>query len=423
MPSRGSTTTRNPEVFDAPRPAVTLKLGKKRTDELIRADGDTWDEYLAVCEKADNTHASTASGGGSATSAALSFFGKKKKNNGKKGDSKPTSSATNNLIIRSYYQNRRTEKKVWDEPPSGASKIVPASEEMRHMADIQLNEFYVATTAINVGNTIIGDIESTGTTGADRYDNGDNTSKKKKSLVEGFFRRNSDDGRKKGLTGGNGGANIKRIQYKPRSNLLMDCNVSNSSRRNSNRNRSTLNYRQLQEAIARSCTDIHGSGGNEIVDNINFGETEEEILRRVLEDSRLEAMSKTTVTIDRHQNITKSSKRDSTRQTSSRGSSSSTPQVYHDNYGNDDRKLLARTKSNTSTNPVGIFDPYSESHIASCSSLDERHWQQQQQNLQLQGLMKPSPTSTSSSSPKRLSSITRRSGSSTKKLQDRAGLV
>jgi len=75
----------------------------------IEADGDTWQENLAVCEAA------------------------------------PTSPDAGKLVIRSYYQSSRSGKRVWDEPPSGASNIRPAPEEMRRMAKLQLTELQVAT--------------------------------------------------------------------------------------------------------------------------------------------------------------------------------------------------------------------------------------------------------------------------------------
>ena len=334
MPSRDSATATNSgEEFDA-RPAVTLKLGKKRTDELIIADGDTWDEYLAVCEKAGTRKSTTTSVGG-----ALSFFGKKKKknsNNDKKGStSSSSSSATtnnNNLTIRSYFQNRRTGKKVWDEPPSGASKIVPASEEMRRMADIQLDELYVATATIGADNTNIGGIVE-GSTGIDdihSYDvygdnnnvdsnntMNDNHNNKKKSFVNGLFRRKGAD-KTKGDDKRDSANSSRQIRYKPGSNLAMNGdavrNNNTSSRRSSSNsnsssnNRNTLNDRQLQEAIARSIADSHTSSHNHIGDdgnnnNMSYNETEDETLRRILEESRLDAISKPTATSTDHRNV------------------------------------------------------------------------------------------------------------------------
>ena len=64
----------------------------------VKADGDTWQETLAVCSNV---------------------------NSGK-------------LFIRSYFTNRRTGQREWDEPPSGASRVITATDDMRRTAKIQL---------------------------------------------------------------------------------------------------------------------------------------------------------------------------------------------------------------------------------------------------------------------------------------------
>lgn len=77
-------------------------------------DGDSWQETLAVCEM-----------------PAI-----------KSGEVK--------MKIRSYYSNKRTGDRVWDEPPSGASRVLPATEEMRKMAELQLEEMQITFgTALN----------------------------------------------------------------------------------------------------------------------------------------------------------------------------------------------------------------------------------------------------------------------------------
>jgi len=75
-------------------------------------DGDSWQETLAVCEMPAT----------------------------KNGEIK--------MKIRSYYSNQRTGDRVWDEPPSGASKILPATEEMRKMAELQLQDMQITFGAI-----------------------------------------------------------------------------------------------------------------------------------------------------------------------------------------------------------------------------------------------------------------------------------
>lgn len=233
--------------FDAPRPAVTNRLGQKRADEMIRADGDTWQEYLAVSEKLNKaaSNKSKRSGGLS------SLFGKKKKK-----DTKPGSSVDDNstLVIRSYFENKRTGEKVWDEPPSGASNIIPASEEMRRMAEMQLDEVHVVVTP---------------PAGIEDLNNASSNGGTKTTL---FGKPKTPN------TAERGG---RRIRYKPGSTSAV-------------RSPQSFNDRQLQEAIERSMNETQGNVTN------NNVETEEEILRRVLEESRLEAESSGVVNADRY---------------------------------------------------------------------------------------------------------------------------
>lgn len=246
MPSgSGAEKTSNDAVFHAPRPAVTNRLGKKRTDELIQADGDTWQEYLAVCEKPQISGSTTSN-------PRFPFFGKKSKNAAAKGNN----NNSDNLAIRSYFENQRTGKKVWDEPPSGASKIVPASEEMRRMADLQLEELYVATSASN-------------NTRADRVGPDDPGDTKKKAF-SGIFRRATDKT--------NSDSERRRIRYKPGST------IAETTSARPTKSRSSFGDREMQQAIELSMAECQGT---------QRVETEEEILRRVLEESKLEAAAAT----------------------------------------------------------------------------------------------------------------------------------
>ena len=70
-------------------------------------DGDVWQETLAVCE------------------------------------TPVTKNGQVKMMIRSYYSNQRTGDRVWDEPPSGATTILPATEHMRQMAQAQLQEMQI----------------------------------------------------------------------------------------------------------------------------------------------------------------------------------------------------------------------------------------------------------------------------------------
>lgn len=77
------------------------------------------------------------------------------------------------LTIRSYYANRRTQERQWDEPPSGASRVVNASDTMRKMANIQLQELQITSGTVP-------DVEQT-------------TPKSKRAGLGGFFRRSKVD--------------------------------------------------------------------------------------------------------------------------------------------------------------------------------------------------------------------------------------
>ena len=67
------------------------------------ADGDLWQERLAVCEGS-------------------------------------TDAGEPRLIVRSYYRNARTQDRIWDEPPSGAGTVAHANTEMRAKAETQKQE-------------------------------------------------------------------------------------------------------------------------------------------------------------------------------------------------------------------------------------------------------------------------------------------
>ena len=71
-------------------------------------DGDVWYEHLVVCE-----------------------------------------AAKNKLVIRSYFKNGRTHKKIWDEPPTGASTIEPASSTKRTEAETELKTLQAAMDGVS----------------------------------------------------------------------------------------------------------------------------------------------------------------------------------------------------------------------------------------------------------------------------------
>ena len=240
----------------------TQRLGNQR----IEGDGDTWQETLAVCE---------APSAGSTTT--------NKSKNGSKSTSAP-----GKLIIRSYFQNTRSGKRVWDEPPSGASIILPATQEMRRMAELQLTELQIVT----------GSAEE-----ADSNAKKEQTAEpKKRRGFLGFGKKNKESSTPTSASA------PPKIRYKPGSSLLAP-NPRTSSQDND---------AQLQEAIARSLAESQGipysattattAATTTVAEDDEIamatalslsvahahqsGETEEQLLARVLEESRIEAAMK-----------------------------------------------------------------------------------------------------------------------------------
>jgi hypothetical protein len=164
-----------------------------------QSDGDTWQETLAVCELNDK------------------------------------------LGIRSYYTNRRTDQRVWDEPPSGASNINEASEEMREMAKVQLSEMKIVT----------GQVE-------------DPDEVKKKVGIGGLFRRKKKDNlpiaARKSTTNKEGKKLRSRIQYKS------DSFIAESKKFSSNEN---FQGHALQQALVASIAESTGR-----TNRTDHGETE-----------------------------------------------------------------------------------------------------------------------------------------------------
>eukprot|EP00536_Pseudo-nitzschia_multiseries_P010794 jgi/Psemu1/289290/fgenesh1_pg.342_\ len=431
----------NAALFDAPRPAVTNRLGKKRTEELIQADGDTWQEYLAVCEKPETKPANAA--------PRLSFFGKLNKK--KSGKSASASAANNNnggnsgnsgkgvnLTIRSYFQNQRTGKKVWDEPPSGASNIVPASEEMRRMADIQLSELYVATSKNAASCTGIG--------GSGAETTGRDDRKTKKSVSGGLFQRgnhlggsrtdvntnshsnSSGDSKPKGpmdreACSSASGKSDRRIRYKPGS-ALADA-AARGRDANGQRRGSTFSDRQLQQAIALSFAENQGGRSDRDRNRNRRADSEDEILRRVLEESRREAMAASTSTstsksasrsksprttnskpVERE--VVKRASRKSTKSSTSTTSASSSSFRKHP----PPPAVITTTKTAASE----LFDPYGQDREPSPMHKQDRRQQALLPDAPLPSASRRQPSGSERSRP------SSRSNSKTK-LPDQAGFV
>jgi len=103
---------------------VSPYLAKKsnRAPVNLTADNDTWVEGFAVVTVSCASNNST-------NSKLYMPFSKKQSTQQKEEDK---------LVVRTWFESQMTGKKLWDEPPSGASNVSYASEEARLMAEKQL---------------------------------------------------------------------------------------------------------------------------------------------------------------------------------------------------------------------------------------------------------------------------------------------
>jgi hypothetical protein len=392
--------TNNADDFRA-RP--TTRLGR---DHKIEADGDTWQELMAVCE--------AESGGESG-----------------------------NLAIRSYYQNDRTNERVWDEPPSGATRIVPANEEMRRMAQMQLNEMHLIVP--------------------------DKKEKKKKGLLKKVF------GKKKKQNEGDP-KELPKIQYKPNSQMyakralqdteeglieaaiiasITECQDGTLSH---TQGMTKEEEEQLAMATALSMSEVQGASEDQ--HQSEERESEEEMLARVMEQSKIETKVKRDPDLlglegpvpnfqvspssssgyphqrsevaldDRKMPALPSSLK--VVSTDAAGLLPPTRMMAHisDSYTSASSTLSTSyappappamnstphvTESNNSTSPVALFDPYARGTMATGSKLPTQ----------------PEPVHRDASSLQKMDGQpsqrpffkTRRASSSVKKMKDKAGLV
>lgn len=128
-----------------------------RVSTVLTSDNDIWTEYLAVVEMLDPT-----------------------KRNGKY-----------HLQIRSFFESSNTGKKAWDEPPSGATNIIWASEEARNLAELQLKDVKI----IDHGNSVALGMDNSKTLQAEPT-NSDTSDKKPKSWkgkINSLFKKNKKD--------------------------------------------------------------------------------------------------------------------------------------------------------------------------------------------------------------------------------------
>ncbi len=244
----------NSELLLEARPSQ--RVGSQR----IEGDGDTWQETLAVCEAP------------SVKSKNLNMD--------------MNMSTSGKLIIRSYFQNIRSGKRVWDEPPSGASMILPATEEMRRMAEVQLAELHIVTGQTQAQTQTQTQVQSQTPMSLQT----ETKEPKKRRSLFGF-------GKKKEKVMAT--SPQAKIRYKPGSSLLTTPPRMNI--------KGVDTDAQLQEAIARSLAESQGipyqyQSTIQPMDDDELamakalslsaahesGETEEQLLAQVLEESRIE---------------------------------------------------------------------------------------------------------------------------------------
>jgi hypothetical protein len=200
----------------------------------VESDGDVWHEKLAVCESATN-------------------------------DGRPK------LLIRSYFRNERTGDRLWDEAPSGASRIHYATAEMRRMAQTQMDELQLTLEMIPSEND---DIASSDIS---KYPD---TTKNEKSSKKSIFGR---FGKKK---------ERKTVEVSKDLNLQRAIARSMSDGYPSQNNPRRTSYDEedpdIAFAKALSISESHSSQRWKQEDDCDAlnGLTEEEMLERAIEASR-----------------------------------------------------------------------------------------------------------------------------------------
>ena len=160
-PSPSSSTLQQHHLTDeAPSDDFFARRSPRVAAGRFVADNDTWVEALAVCELPSNNRrgGDSSKRGGGLLSKFKSKSNHSSSNSNANNENKFTANIHHNdmnltsttevelaqaaqrLTLRPYFQSQNTGQRVWDEPPSGASKIVYATAEARKMAQAQLEE-------------------------------------------------------------------------------------------------------------------------------------------------------------------------------------------------------------------------------------------------------------------------------------------
>ena len=245
------------------------------TKKFAEGDNDTWHENLAVIE---NPQAASASAATTPSSGRESNDGGNRNNDGTASDA-----AVPQLTLRSYFQSKATGQRVWDEPPSGASHVVYASEEVRRMAMVQMEDLQVST-------DVVRQVSATARAEDDRAANGDGNGNKgrgKSSNRPKVLGRFKIGGRQSSSS--NDGDNnktkqrLRPIRYKPgRAPYGATAAYSES-----------INDAQLERAKMLSLQELSGAGSGSGSGDI-IEDDEEEAIAAAMRNSEIDGALKAT---------------------------------------------------------------------------------------------------------------------------------
>lgn len=203
------TSSGNNDQFSARRSA------RVSTKKFAEGDNDTWHENLAVIENPQASAAAAAAASSSGRSSGIDNAGNGSANDG-------TAEAIPQLTLRSYFQSKSTGQRVWDEPPSGASNVVYASEEVRRMAMIQMEDLQVSTDVVRAAsNAAHAEDGEDGDGSGDMKRGGGKGGKSTKPKVLGRFKigrkqsSNSTEDGDNAKSNKKGGQRQRKIRYKP----------------------------------------------------------------------------------------------------------------------------------------------------------------------------------------------------------------
>ncbi|CAB9496778.1 expressed unknown protein [Seminavis robusta] len=257
--NNGNSSSSNGDTFE---PRRSTRIKKETTD----GDGDIWAEKLVVCE-----------------------------------------SSKSKLVIRSYFKNCRTGKRVWDEPPTGASRIQHASDSTRQHKEEELQNLQLAMNVnihTNDTSSTWGDINTTTTNKTSK--GFFPTFRKKTNSKNGNDNNDKADGPAKG---GGGGIFQFGSKKKNKENAVNEpdlegdedmqraislsmglavANHKNKSHNKQNENHQTQEEIEMARAISMSLgTTSTSTNTPEEVNEMD----EEEMIRRAIEASQRESYS------------------------------------------------------------------------------------------------------------------------------------